>query len=114
MSDLISRNIDITLTTATASATTLDVRDVARGIASFGTLSANVTSLQMWAGASATGAFRRLYKADGNAADLTLTPSTSSGSAYSLPDQVIAAQYLKLVATHADAVGVPGVVMLKS
>ena len=114
MSELISRNIDIVLATATGSATTLDLRDVSRGIVSFGTLSANVTSLQMWATPSASGTFQRLYKADGNAADLTLTPSTSSGSAYSLPDQVIAAQYLKLVATHADAVGVPGVVMLKS
>lgn len=114
MSGLLSRNLNITLTTATASATTLDIRDMSRGAVALGTVSANVTSLQLWVAPAANGTFARLFKSDGNAADLTITPSTSSAQVCSLPDQVYAAQYLKLVATHADAVGVPATVMFKS
>lgn len=114
MGSLLSRNVDITLATAIASCTTLDMRDVAHAAVVFGTLSTNVTSLQIWAGASAAGTFARVFKADGNAADLTITPSTANGQVCSLPDQVYAAQFLRLVAVHADAIHVPGVVMLKN
>jgi hypothetical protein len=61
-----NRDIDITLATATASATTLDMRDVAGAVVSFGTMSTNASTLQMWVGTAPTGTFRRLYKSDGS------------------------------------------------
>jgi len=109
-----TRNIDITLTTATASATTLDMRDVAGGVVSFGTMSTNSSTLQMWVGAASTGTYRRLYKSDGSAADLTLTPSSTDGRAYSLPDEVFAPQYLRIVSATTNSTGTAGIVMLKS
>ena len=109
------RDFDITLHTATASATTLDLRDVAGAVVSFGTMSTSATSLQMWAGTTPTGTFRRLFKSDGSVCDLTLAPSTTDGGrAYALPDEVFAVEYLKIVSATTNSTGTAGVVMFKS
>ena len=108
------RDFDIILATATASATTLDLRDVAGAVVSFGTMSTSATSLQMWAGTTPTGTFRRLYKADGSVADLTLAASSTDGRAYALPDEVFACEYLKIVSATTNSTGTTGVVMFKS
>jgi hypothetical protein len=109
-----NRDIDITLATATASATTLDMRDVAGAVVSFGTMSTNASTLQMWAGTTPAGTFRRLYKADGSVADLTLAASSTDGRAYALPDEVFGVEYLKIVSATTNSTGTVGVVMLKS
>ena len=109
-----NRDIDITLATATASATTLDMRDVAGAVVSFGTMSTNASTLQMWAGTTPAGTFRRLYKADGSVADLTLAASSTDGRAYALPDEVFRVEYLKIVSATTNSTGTVGVVMLKS
>jgi hypothetical protein len=109
-----NRDIDITLATATASATTLDMRDVAGAVVSFGTMSTNASTLQMWVGTTPTGTFRRLYKADGSVADLTLAASSTDGRAYALPDEVFGVEYLKIVSATTNSTGTVGVVMLKS
>lgn len=109
-----NRDTDITLHTATALATTLDMRDVAGAVLSIGTISTNASTLQMWVGASPSGSFRRLYKVDGSAADLTLAPSSTEGRAYSLPDEVFGTEYLKVVSATTNSTGTTGVVMLKS
>jgi hypothetical protein len=108
------RDIDITLATATASATTLDMRDVAGAVVSFGTMSTNASTLQMWVGTSTAGTFRRLYKADGSACDLTLAASSTDGRAYNLPDEIFGTEYLKIVSSTTNSTGTAGVVMLKS
>ena len=108
------RDFDITLHTATSLATTLDMRDVAGAIVSIGTISTAATTLQMWVGSSPTGSFRRLYKADGSAADLTLAPSTTDGRAYSLPDEVFGTEFLKIVSAATNSTGTTGFVMFKS
>lgn len=108
------RDFDITLATATASATTLDIRDVAGAVVSFGTMSTNSSTLQMWVSPTSSGTFRRLYKADGSVADLTLSPSSTDGRAYALPDEVFAAEYLKIVSATTNSTGTSGIVMLKS
>jgi hypothetical protein len=108
------RDFDITLHTATSLATTLDMRDVAGAIVSIGTISTAATTLQMWVGSSPTGSFRRLYKADGSAADLTLAPSTTDGRAYSLPDEVFGTEFLKIVSATTSSTGTTGFVMFKS
>ena len=108
------RDFDITLHTATSLATTLDMRDVAGAVVSFGTMSTNATSLQMWVSPSSTGTFRRLYKVDGSVADLTLAPSSTDGRAYSLPDEVFGVEYLKIVSATTNSTGTTGIVMFKS
>ena len=108
------RDLDIVLHTATASATTLDLRDVAGAVVSFGTMSTSTSTLQMWAGTTPTGTFRRLYKSDGGAADLTLAPSSTDGRAYALPDEVFGVEYLKIVSATTNSTGTVGVVMFKS
>lgn len=110
----LDRNNDITLSTATAVATTLDMRDVAGAVVVFGTMSTNTSTLQMWVGATPAGTFRRLYKADGSVADLTLAPSSTDGRAYALPDEVFGTEYLKIVSATTNSTGVTGVVMFKS
>ena len=109
-----NRDIDITLATATASATTLDMRDVAGAVVSFGTMSTNASTLQMWVGTAPTGTFRRLYKSDGSVADLTLAASSTDGRAYALPDDVFGTEYLKIVSATTNSTGTAGVVMFKS
>jgi len=108
------RDFDITLHTATSLATTLDMRDVAGAVVSFGTMSTAATSLQMWVGAAPTGAFRRLYKVDGSVADLTLAASTTEGRAYALPDECFGTEYLKIVSATTNSTGTIGFVMFKS
>jgi hypothetical protein len=109
-----NRDIDITLFTATASATTLDMRDVAGAVVSLGTMSTNASTLQMWAGTTPAGTFRRLYKADGSVADLTLAASSTDGRAYALPDEVFGVEYLKIVSATTNSTGTLGLVSLKS
>lgn len=108
------RDVDITLHTATALATTLDMRDIAGAVLTLGTISTNASTLQMWAGTSPTGTFRRLYKSDGSAADLTLAPSSTDGRAFALPDEVFGVEYLKIVSATTNSTGTTGVVMFKS
>ena len=108
------RDFDITLATATALATTLDMRDVAGAVVSFGTMSTNASTLQMWVSPSSSGTFRRLYKADGSVADLTLAASSTDGRAYALPDEVFGVEYLKIVSATTNSTGTAGVVMFKS
>ena len=109
-----ARDFDIVLTTATAAATTLDMRDVAGAVVQFGTMSTNATTLQMFTSNAAAGTYARLFKADGSAADLTLSPSTSLGRAYALPDEVFGTEYLRIVSATTNSTGTLGFVMLKS
>jgi hypothetical protein len=108
------RDFDITLHTATSLATTLDMRDVAGAIVSFGTMSTNSSTLQMFVSPTLAGAFSRLYKADGSIATLTLSPSSTEARSYSLPDEVFAAEFLKIVSVTTNSTGTVGVVMFKS
>ena len=108
------RDTDITLHTATSLATTLDMRDMSGAVLSIGTISTNATTLQMWGSHRTDQPFRQLYKTDGSAATITLAPSTSVGRMYSLPDEVFAVEFLKIVSATTNSTGTVGVVMLKS
>ena len=108
------RDSDIVLHTATALATTLDMRDVAGAVVSFGTMSTNASTLHMFVGSRTDGTFTRLYKADGSIATLTLAPSSTEGRSYSLPDEVFGTEFLKIVSGTTNSTGTTGVVMFKS
>jgi hypothetical protein len=47
-------------------------------------------------------------------ADLTLAASSTEGRAYSLPDEVFGAEFLKIVSATTNSTGTTGVVMFKS
>ena len=114
MADRKTRDADFTLATSTAGATTLDMRDMVSAIVAFGTVEGASSTLQLWASNASAGTFRRLYKADGNAADVTFVPSTSEARAFCLPDEAFGVEFLKIVAASTDFTGVTGVVMFKS
>jgi hypothetical protein len=108
------RDVTITLHTTTVLATSLRLNDVAGAVVSFGTMSTNSSTIQMWGGTSETGTFSRLYKADGSVADITLAPSSTAGRIYSLPDEVFALPWLKIVSGTTNSTGTTGIVSLKS
>lgn len=108
------RNVSVTLLTATASVTTLRLDDMAGAVISLGTMLTASSTLQTWGATSETGPFRRLYKADGSAADITLAPSTADGRIYALPDEVFALPYLKIVSGTTNSTGTVGVVSFKT
>ena len=107
-----SKSIPVTLGSATSQATTLLVDGFAGGAVDMGTLSTAATSLQVWASAVIDGTYRRLCRADGTFADITLAPSTTDGRVYPLPDEVFACRNVKLIVPAAT--GVSAVVTLKS
>lgn len=109
-----SRTLSLTLTTATAVADTLRLEDFAGGVVDLGTMSTSATSLQMWGASDEAGPYRRLYKSDGSVADITLAPSTADGRMYSLPDEVFALQYLRIVSATTNSTGTAGIVTIKS
>ena len=109
-----SRQVPITLTTSTASATTLYLEDFAGGVVEIGTIATAATTLQMWGTSSDGGTFRRLYNSDGSVADITLTPSTAVGGMYALPDAVFGVPYLEVLVGNTAGTGVAATLTLKS
>lgn len=106
--------VSVTLATATASCVTLRLNDMAGAAISLGTMLTAATSLQMWGATDEAGPFRRLYKADGSAADVTLAPSTADGRVYALPDEVFALPFVKIASATTNSTGTVGVVTFKS
>ena len=109
-----NRDVEVTLTTATAAATTLRLDDMAGAVVSLGTMSTNAVSLQCWGATADNGPYRRIYDASGSAADITLTPSSTDGRMYSLPDATFAVPYLRIVSSTTNSTGTIGVVSMKS
>jgi hypothetical protein len=87
--------------------------DAAGGAIATGTVATSVTALAVWASDSPTGTFAPLRKSDGSAVELTLSPSTTQGRVYSLPDECYPAGAIKLVANHTAVAGASCTVMLK-
>ncbi len=108
------RTISLTLGTATAAATVLRLDDMAGGIISVGTMATSASTLQMFGATDEAGPYRRVYGADGSAADVTLAPSTADGRIYSLPDAAYALPYVRIVSGNTHATAVPATVVLKS
>jgi hypothetical protein len=106
--------ISVTLSTATAAATTLRWDDVAGGTLEMGTVSTAASTIQVWASESESTAFGRLYNTDGSAADITLSPSTTESRVYALPDACYGAGALKLVAGSTAATAAVCIVTMKT
>lgn len=109
-----SRDIAITLHSTTTLATTIRMEDFAGGLLELGTMATASASLRMFGASNEAGPWRRIYKADGSVADITLAPSTAEGRMYALPDEVFAAQFLQVVSATTNSTGTAGIVTLKS
>jgi hypothetical protein len=109
-----TRTFNLTLGTVVDDATTLRADDMAGGIVSLGTMSTNATTLQVFGSVQEAGPYRRVYGADGSAADITLAPSSTTGRIYSLPDAAFAVPYVRIVSGGTNSTGTIGVVSFKS
>ena len=99
----LSRVVDVTITTATATSTTLRMDDMSIAVVNVGTIATAAAKFQVWGNTTDTGAFSRLYTAAGAAADITLAPSLTVGTSYALPEAAAALPYVKIVADTAAA-----------
>jgi hypothetical protein len=106
--------LNVTLSTATAAATTIRWDDVAGGGVLLGTSSTSFTSIQLWCSGTTDGTFGRLYDASGSAADITLAQSATEARVYALPDAAYGVGALKLVAGQAAGTAASCVVLLKT
>ena len=101
----------VAVTTATSSSTTLRLEDMAGAVVELPTITTNAATIQVWGNDTDTGTFCQLYGSDGAAANITLAPSTTNRTAYSLPDAAYAMPYVKLVAANTNATATVTVVM---
>ena len=106
--------VPVTITTSSASSTTLRWDDVAGGALEMGTVATAVTTIQVWASDAVAGTYGRLHKADGSAADITLAPSTTEARVYALPDEVYGCGAIRLVSNNAASTAASTVVTLKT
>lgn len=104
----------VTLSTATASATTIRWDDVAGGSLLMGTVSTNATSIQLWCSGTTDGTFGRLYDSAGSAADITLSASATEARVYALPDAAYGVGAIKLVAGQTAGTAATAIVLLKT
>jgi hypothetical protein len=109
-----TRQVPLTLGTATAAAATLRLDDMAGAVVSLGTMLTASATLQMFGAIDEAGPYRRVFNADGSAADITLSPSSTDGRVYSLPDAVFALPFLRIVSGATNSTGTVGVVSFKS
>jgi hypothetical protein len=107
------RAFSLTLAESESGSVAVRFDDAAGGAIATGTASTALTSLTIWASASPAGTFSPLRKSDGSAVELTLSPSTTQGRVYALPDECYATGAIKLVANHASGTAVNCTVMLK-
>ncbi len=108
------RQVDVTLTSVAASATTLRLDDMAGAVISLPTISTSASSLQLYGSTTEDGTYGRVYGSDGSAADITLTPSSTLPTIYSLPDALFALPFARVVSGDTHTESVVGTVAFKS
>lgn len=108
-----SRTVNVTLSTSTSDASVLRMDDMAGAIVSLGTMSTNASTLHIYGSDAEDGSYRRLYDYAGSPANITLQPSSSVGTIYSLPDAAFSLSWAKIVSGDTNSTGVSGYVTLK-
>jgi hypothetical protein len=108
-----SKTFGFTLSTATSVANTLPMIDMAGGMIEVGTMLTAATQINIWASDASNGPFFQLYDKDGAVVKVTLSASTADGRAYALPDEVFAAQFIKLVSHTTNSTGTIGTAIFK-
>ena len=105
------RVVTATVTTATASCTTLRMEDMAGAVMQLPTITTNAATINVWGNITDSGTFAQLYDSSGSVAAITLAPSTTNQTMFALPDASYAVPYVKLVAANTNATAVVSVVM---
>jgi len=105
------RVVTATVATATASCTTLRLEDMAGAVMQLPTVTTNAATINVWGNTTDAGTFAQLYGSDGAVASITLAPSTTNQTMYSLPDASYAVPYVKLVAANTNATATVSIVM---
>lgn len=105
------RVVTATVTTATASCTTLRMEDMAGAVMQLPTITTNAATINVWGNITDSGTFAQLYDSSGSVAAITLAPSTTNQTMYALPDASYALPYLKLVGANTNATATVSVVM---
>lgn len=106
-----NKTFPVTLDAATANSTTIVLGDMAGGIVSLGTHDTNATEARLWVAPDAAGPFRPLNDKEASAVKLSLVGTTAV--AYTLPDEVFAAPFVKLALNNTAANGLTATVMAK-
>ncbi len=106
-----NKTFDVTLDAATGTTSTIVLGDMAGGMVSLGTHNTNATELAVHVAAASGAVFRTLKDKDGTAVKVTL--SGASAASYTLPDEVFAAPFIKLVLNNTAANGITATVMAK-
>lgn len=109
-----TRVVSFSLSGSLADSSPIRSDDMAGGALSIGTISTNASSLQVFCSQAIDGEYRRLRGSDGFAADITLSPSITLGSVYSLPDSAFSVPFMKIVGGNTHSNGVPAVLLMKS
>ena len=108
-----SKTYAATLTTATNTVVTIPMFDMAGGQVMVGTLNTNVTQIDLYVSDTTNGPFYQLYDKDGAAVKITTAPHTALGRTYNMPDEVFAAQYIKLCQANTAGTGAVATVVFK-
>lgn len=106
-----SKTFTVTLDAATANSTTIVLGDMAGGIVSLGTHNTNATELAVHVSEVSAGPYRALKDKEGTAVKVTI--SGSAAAAYSLPDEVFAATFIKLLLNNTAANGLSAAILAK-
>lgn len=106
-----NKTFDITLDASTGTTSTIVLGDMAGGMVSLGTHNTNATELAVHVASASDAVFRALKDKDGTAVKVTI--SGASAASYTLPDEVFAAPFVKLVLNNTAANGVTATVMAK-
>ena len=109
-----SRGVSLGVGTSTSTATTMRLDDMAGGCISVGTMATAASTYQCWGSTEESGPYRRVYGADGSAADITLAPSSTEGRVYSLPDAIFAVPFVRIVSDSASSTVLTAQVTFKS
>jgi hypothetical protein len=97
----LSRSVTATISTSSASSSTLRLDDMAAAAVQLPAVAASGT-LQVWGNSTDTGTFVQAYGADGVAATITIpAAATANGTVYTMPAIAAAVPYVKLVAAAA-------------
>ena len=101
-----------TISTATASMTTIALGDMAGGLLQFGTVHSATTALITYVSAASSGPWTPLKNGSGTVDTITLSDHATA-YAYPVPDGAYAAGFIKLGASHTTGEGVTCTVMVK-
>jgi hypothetical protein len=109
-----TRSVPLAISSATATAVTLRMDDMAGGCVSVGVMGTAASAYQCWGSIDEDGPYYPVYDAGGEVAEIKLAPSSTDGRVYSLPDAVFAVPFVRIVASSASSTVATAKISFKS